>query len=252
MNFDYLIRDLMVGFLVFARVGTFIVFMPVINFIKLPPMIRVFLGLSLTICLMNIIHVSISNEYLQENYLNMMAVEVANGAALTTGALMAFSTFKLAGRIIDFQMGLSVANLIDPVTKSQTSIIGTVLYMLGSIIFILEGGFGIVLRVLAGSLTTNPVGGMDLISEPESLLVSFGMMYSLAIVLVAPVIVSLFMVDTIMAFSARFMPQMNIFIISIPAKIIIGIFCLSMSVRWMMPAIERLFEGLLDYWGRFI
>ena len=248
MDISVATNTILVTALVFIRISTFFLLLPVINFIKLPVVIRILLALAMSLFLKeNFVDagVKITTDY---DFIVMIVSEVINGASLAFGVFIAFATFQFAGRIIDFQMGLAVANQIDPITNAQAPLVGTLLFLLGSLVFILEGGISIFIKVLALSLQTYPPGIMFSALSYEALVSSVGVMFSLSIVLISPVIVTLFLIDIAMAFSARFMTQMNVFILSLPLKVAVGFCVLAMVVTWMRPIMERIFNIMLTYW----
>lgn len=239
---------MLVTVLVFVRISTFFVLLPVINFIKLPVVIRILLALIMSLFLkVNFVEAGIKIET-DYAFIGMIVNEVINGASLAFGVFIAFATFQFAGRVIDFQMGLAVANQIDPITHAQSPLVGTLLFLLGSLVFILEGGISIFVKVLALSLQTYPPGVFFSALSYEAIVTSVGVMFSLSIVLISPIIVTLFLIDIAMAFSARFMPQMNVFILSLPLKVAVGFCVLAMVVTWMKPIMERIFNIMMTYW----
>lgn len=238
--------------LVFSRVSALFLMTPVLNFTRLPVMVRVLLAMALSIWLVQVTGLgagmALSPRVLNDSFLLLIVGEVLNGAAMAFGLLFAFAAFQFAGRVIDYQIGLAVANQIDPVTNAQAPLVGTVLGMMGAIYFIVSGGFGIVLTALKDNLLSYPPGQMGFFNAVEPMLVSFGMMFTLAVLLIAPIIVVLFLVDITMAFSARFMPQMNVFILSIPLKVFIGFVMLALSAVSIAPVLTRIFQEMILYW----
>lgn len=248
MDISIATSTILITVLVFVRISTFFILLPVINFIKLPVVIRILLALIMSLFLkINFVEsgIKVETDYA---FIGMIVSEVVNGASLAFGVFIAFATFQFAGRIIDFQMGLAVANQIDPITNAQAPLVGTLLFLLGSLVFILEGGISVFIKVLALSLQTYPPGILFSGLSYEAVVSSVGMMFSLSIVLISPIIVTLFLIDIAMAFSARFMPQMNVFILSLPLKVAVGFCVLAMMVTWMKPVMERIFDIMMTYW----
>jgi flagellar biosynthetic protein FliR len=66
--------------------------------------------------------------------------------------------------------------------------------------------------------------------------------------LAAPVVFVVLMVDIAMAVMARTMPQMNVFIVSLPLKIVAGLVTLTISLHYLNPIMTRIFEALFNYW----
>jgi flagellar biosynthetic protein FliR len=77
----------------------------------------------------------------------------------------------------------------------------------------------------------------------------FGLMFSLGFILVSPLVVILLLLDVAMAIAARTMPQMNIFMLSMPIKIAIGLSMLAISAPHLKNIFQRVFESIFEYWS---
>jgi len=62
----------------------------------------------------------------------------------------------------------------------------------------------------------------------------------------------LLLLDLALAVVARTMPQLNVFIVSLPLKIFVGLVVLALSARYMLPAMRRTFDTLPGYWDRLL
>jgi flagellar biosynthesis protein FliR len=76
----------------------------------------------------------------------------------------------------------------------------------------------------------------------------FGLMFSLGTVLVAPVVAVLLLLDAGLAMAAKTMPQMNVFMISIPVKIVVGLLMLAALAPFLSGILRRIFESIFTYW----
>jgi flagellar biosynthetic protein FliR len=65
-----------------------------------------------------------------------MGGEVIIGAAIGFAARIVFAAVQMAGEIIGIQMGVSIANIIDPITSTQVSIVAEFLYLIALLIFL--------------------------------------------------------------------------------------------------------------------
>jgi flagellar biosynthetic protein FliR len=153
---------------------------------------------------------------------------------------------------MDLQMGFGVASLIDPATRTQSPLLGTLLNLVALAVFFAVDGHHLVIRGLAYSLVQLPPGSSLAALEPAAVVAQFGAMFVFAVALAAPVIFVLLLVDVALAVMARTMPQMNVFIVSLPLKIMVGLLVLVMSMQYMGPVMERVFEGMFDYWQRVL
>ena len=176
------------------------------------------------------------------------ARELVLGALLAFGLFTAFAAFQLAGRVMDLQMGFGVATLIDPATRTQSPLLGTALNLIAVAVFFAIDGHHLLIRGLAFSLSHLPPGMPMPAFEPAAVVAQFGGMFIYAVALAAPVMIVLLMVDIAMAVLARTMPQVNVFIVSLPLKVMVGLLVLVASMRVMGPLMTRIFEKLFQYW----
>lgn len=182
----------------------------------------------------------------------LMLAELVLGGLLAFGMLAAFSAFLLGGRIVDFQMGFGVAGLIDPATRTQAPLMGSILHLIAIMVFYTLDGHHYMLRGLAFSVEKIPPGVW--IGElPISLVIAhFGAMFSFAIAIVAPIIFSILLLDVGLAVMARTMPQMNVFIVSLPLKIFTGLSVAALSMNMMAPLMGKIFEEIFIFWTNII
>jgi flagellar biosynthesis protein FliR len=178
--------------------------------------------------------------------------EMLLGGLLGFGMVAAFAAFLLGGRIVDFQMGFGVAGLIDPATKAQAPMIGTILNLIAIMVFYALDGHHYLLRGLAFSVEKIPPGAWLGGFDASVVIAHFGSMFVFAIAIVAPVIFSILLLDVGLAIMARTMPQMNVFIVSLPLKIFTGLSVAALSMHSMRPLMEKIFETIFLFWQNIL
>jgi len=129
------------------------------------------------------------------------------------------------------QLGFGVAALIDPATKAQVPLLGTLLYMAAVIGFFAIDGHHLVLRALSYSLQHLPPGTPYSAINIGAAVDTIRCDVLLAVAISAPVIFLLLLVDAALAVMARSMPQMNVFFLSLPLKILVGLLALVLVDR---------------------
>lgn len=174
--------------------------------------------------------------------------ELVVGAALAFGLAAAFAAFLFGGRLLDLQFGFGIANLIDPVTRTQAPLLGIGLSMLAVTVFFLVGGHHLLIRALAFSLEQFPPGRSIAELNFAAVAGQAGVMFTLGLMLVAPAVFAVLLLDIGFALVARTMPQMNVFIIAIPFKIALGILVLALSMSYIGTAMGKVFESVFRYW----
>jgi flagellar biosynthetic protein FliR len=180
------------------------------------------------------------------------ATELVLGAALAFGLAAAFAAFLFAGRLLDLQFGFGIATLVDPSTRAQAPLLGTALHLLAVVLFFVLDGHHMLLRALAFSLERFPPGGSLAALQPEAVAVQFGVVFSAGLAVAAPALLAVLLLDVAFAVASRTMPQMNVFIISIPFKIALGLAMLALSLPFLAPAMRTAFESVFRYWDALL
>jgi flagellar biosynthetic protein FliR len=180
------------------------------------------------------------------------AAEIVVGAALAFGLAAAFAAFLVAGRLLDFQLGFSLASLIDPVTRTQAPLLGTGLNLLAVTVFFAVDGHHLLIRALAFSLEHFPPGRFPGELNFAAVVAQFGAMFTLGLALAAPVLFAVLLLDLAFALASRSMPQMNVFIIAIPFKIVLGLLVLAATLRYFGGTMLKVFESVFRYWNALL
>jgi flagellar biosynthetic protein FliR len=235
------------------RVGAVFVLTPLMTFSRTPANFRILFVVALSALLIagSLSPVGAAPMLLPE-LLAAAVGELLCGAVLAFGLLTGFAAFQLAGRLLDLQLGFGVAALIDPTTRTQVPLLGTLLFMAAVIAFFAIDGHHMVIRALAYSFQRFPPGSAPSALDGAAIVAQFGAMFSFAAAIAAPVVLVLLLVDTALAVMARTMPQMNVFFLSLPLKILVGLLILVLSVRYMGPVTLRIFESVIRYFEQVL
>lgn len=181
--------------------------------------------------------------------LEAAAGELMIGAALAFGLACVFGAFQFGGRLLDLQIGFGVATLFDPTTRTQAPLIGTALNLLALTVFFTIDGHHMIVRAVAESVERIPPGAAAPSQlDVQVLVAQFGTMFTHGLAAVAPAVFALLLLDVALAVVARTMPQMNIFIVAMPLKVVVGLAMLALSLGTLAPLLQRVFAGLPVYW----
>jgi len=178
--------------------------------------------------------------------------ELVVGGTLAFGVFAAFGAFSLAGKILDVQSGFGIGTVYDPVTRAGAPLFATMLNMLGAVMFFAMDGHHAFLRGLAFSLEQVPPGTGFGTMPVDAVLRQFGLMFSLGVSLIIPVMLILLLTETALAFVSRVLPQMNVFVVGVPVKIVVGTAVLALTVGTMGPSMGRVYASIFDYWQKVL
>jgi flagellar biosynthetic protein FliR len=176
--------------------------------------------------------------------------EVALGATLGLGILMAFSGFDVAGRLLDVQIGFGMAQVIDPVTRRQVPVLSSIFGAFGLLLFFLVDGHHVLLRGIGLSLERFPIGrAWSLAGMAQPLLQQAAGLFALGFALAAPVVLSLLLLEFALGVVSRNLPQANMFALGIPVKIVAGLLALSIWAGGMGAVMLRVYGDIYRTWA---
>ena len=155
------------------------------------------------------------------------------------------SAVNMAGKIMDMQVGFAVVSMMDPTTQQQTGLIGTFLYNLTLIYFVVTNGHHVILSALAESFRIIPLDSMvwndslpQLINDLTAGIFTNGMKIAM------PVTFAILLTNVGMGILARTMPQMNIFVVGIPMHLMIGTSMISMILPFYLLFLDVVFNEI--------
>jgi flagellar biosynthetic protein FliR len=174
--------------------------------------------------------------------------ELLVGALMAFGLHCAFGAFQFGGRLLDLQMGFGVATLINPSSEEQDPLLGTALLLAGLMTFYLVDGHLWLVRSFVASYEWFPMGALPEELHLDVVVAQFGLMFTMGTVLVAPIVAALLLIDIGLAMAAKTMPQLNVFMLSIPVKIAVGLALFAALVPYIGWLVGQVPESVFDYW----
>lgn len=216
---------------------------------RLPGRVRVFAALGLSATLVSAL--GLATVELPRSVLTfglLAASEALVGLILAFGFYAAFGSIMVAGKLLDFQAGFGAAQILNPTTNAANPLFGTVLSLFAVVIFFTSDAYLVAIRGLAWSLEALPPGSGVFPDALGVIVGQFGVTYLYGIIIAAPVIGALLLLDTGIAVLGRSMPQMNVYFLFLPLKIFAALALVMVALRYLTPVLEQLFLGVFRYW----
>jgi flagellar biosynthetic protein FliR len=246
-------RWMLAVFCTAIRLGVLLLLSPVFASLGGLVTVRVLLTLSLSVLLVSGLHTALPAAVTDIVPLVLLALaELVTGLTLAFGVFAAFGAFALAGKILDVQSGLGLGSVYDPVTRGGAPMFATMLNMLAVVVFFGLDAHHALLRGFAFSLQQVPPGSGFRAVDVEPVLRQFGLMFSLGVALIIPVMLCLLLTETGLAVVSRVLPQMNVFVVGVPAKIVVGLVLFAMMVGTLQPMMGRIFGAIFIYWEQVL
>jgi flagellar biosynthetic protein FliR len=233
--------QLVLFMLLFLRTTSAIVLAPVMGHVAVPVQTKVGLGVFMAIVLYPLMTARGIQVDLALGPLAVLAIqEVVTGLAIGFASGLIFAGAQVAGELIGFDLGLSLATTFDPESGSS-NIIGSFLYLTMLLVFLLLNGPQFILQALVMSYDAVPLGGLAVTAGTlDQFVRASGLVFVVGMKCAAPVVVASFLLNLALAVLARVAPQVNVFIISFPIKIGVGVLVLVAAAPILVYAFKQL------------
>ncbi len=230
--------------LILTRVSGVLVTAPILASRNIPPKAKIGLAFFTSLILFPFIGTPEIPEQLI-HYALLIGKELLVGLTIGYIANLMFIGILIAAKVIDFQMGFAIANVVDPLTNVQVSVTGQFQYILAMLFFLIINGHHHLFSALARSFEVVPLTTFEisphLIGNINQL---FSETFVIGIKIGAPVMGALLMASLILGIIARTMPQMNVFIVGIPLKIGVGFAILIITLPFFFLFLNRIIQTI--------
>ncbi|MCJ2186974.1 flagellar biosynthetic protein FliR [Novosphingobium beihaiensis] len=218
------------------RVAPTLSFAQPFTLLRLPPLIRVAMGLGLSLAMVSTFPTQTVDRLAGRNVLTIAAGELLIGLTVALSLSLAFASILWAGRALDIQAGFGLATLADPTTSAQLPLAGTILAYAGAAVFFATGAQYDLVSLWAASIERLPMGyaagRLDLAALAEHM----GSTFTLALGLIGVAVLVIFLMDLAIAFMSRTLPQMNVLLFGFQVK--------AMAMLILLPVCLALAGGL--------
>jgi flagellar biosynthesis protein FliR len=149
-------------------------------------------------------------------------------------------------------MGLSLGAVFDPVGGEASTPFEPLFAVLAGLLFLALNLHLAVVRILAESFTALPIGG----ALPTGLLGAFASLIAIALELAIrvamPLALILLLAELSVALISRAIPQVNVFFLGLPVKILLGIALVAFSLPGLLNGFGGVFNTLIEGTGRAV
>lgn len=219
---------------------------PILGSRNIPVLFKIGLALSVSIILLPILNLE-PFPYFSEPIPFAIGIvrEIMLGIIIGLSVNLIFAGIQLAGQLTGYQMGFAIANVMDPLTGRQSSIFAGVLNIGALLLFLAFNAHHWFLRSLTESFKLVPLFNFHVSGSLTEHFIRIGAnMFIVAIKVAAPVMAALLLTSVALGIVARTVPRMNIFLVAMPLKIVLGIMFISFSLPYLASFLRITFNGL--------
>ncbi len=236
---ESLLQHLAVGqvyafMLVFVRVGTAMMIMPGIGDGFVPERVRLLFGLAFSAVLTPLLASHLPEfSVAGVAYTALLLGEFVIGASIGTNARIFMAALDTAGMLMSTQMSLANAQIFNPAFATQGSIMGAFLSITGALLLFVTNMHHVLLAALVDSYVTFPPGMMEAGFSgdmADAIAKAVTNAFAIGFHMAMPFIITTSMIYVAMGILSRLMPQLQVFMLSIPLQIMLGMLTFVLTV----------------------
>lgn len=234
------------GLIVFARMLGFIVLAPVFSRKEIPVLVKVGFVFLLTISMTSVLNPPAPPVH--NSLILSIVLNISVGAMIGYMARLILIAIEAGADMINMQMGLSSAMVLDPTTQSQISILEKLFAVFGILIFIQLGGIYWLFQAMERSFSLFPIYATSIplakIVNMQYLIQMTSNVLFMGLQIASPILLATLAQDIILGIISKTAPQVNVFQLSFLFKPVLG----AAIMVWILPMLVNVIS---DYFLSF-
>ncbi|MBQ3545075.1 MAG: flagellar biosynthetic protein FliR [Lachnospiraceae bacterium] len=233
--------------LILVRITAFMTTSPIFGDRAIPAKVKISISIWVTI-LMYYIMPEVAVEYATIIDFSILVVkEAITGLLIGFAAYICNTIIHFSGKIIDMEIGLSMAQVFDPSTNTSTGLTGSLYSYLLMLLMIVSNMHIFLINAIVDSYKLIPIGGVSMGSTMYDTVLGF--MTNFIVIgfrIVLPVFAAILLLNCILGIMARVAPQMNMFAVGIQLKVMVGLFVIFVTISILPTLANFIFELMQD------
>jgi len=244
-SFTY--SDLEYFLLVLTRMSCFTFVAPFFSTNSVPRRVKAGLSFFLAFMVYNSLTPHVMPEYnTLFSYATLVIKEAITGLLIGYGANICNSIVLFAGKIADMEIGLSMMQLMDPLTRESTGFTGSIYEYGVLLMMMINGMIYYFIRAIVETYRIIPIGMAKFSSEKIVSIVTrfMGDYILIAFRLCLPVVASIMILNAVLGILVKASPQINMFSVGMHFKLLVGLSVLFLTISILPSASEYIFKEM--------
>ncbi|SFX22412.1 flagellar biosynthetic protein FliR [Marinospirillum alkaliphilum] len=231
----------------FFRIGAFFMAAPIFGANMVPAPVRIGLSFFLTLMILPLLPpVPVMDGLSPQTWL-LVAQQIIIGISLGFMVQLLFQVFVVFGQIVAMQIGMGMAQMADPSSGINVTVLSQYTLIMTNLVFLAAGGHLVIIYTLAESFTIIPVGLEGLNRERAWLIAAQGgWLFAGALLMALPIIIAKLVVNIALGVVTRAAPQLNIFVIGFPVMMMLGLLELWVWTTEYLFHFDRMSRDVFD------
>lgn len=231
-----------------TRIGGLLMSAPLLSR-QVPPRVRLMLALAVTVVLAPLLPAGPALEMFSSAWMLTLMQQLLIGIVMGFVLQLVFEAVMLGGEMIAFSMGLSFAQVTDPVRNAGAPLTGQLLILFASLLFLSMSGHLLMFEMIAKSFHTLPVAPLGIGPDQLMQVVLWGSeIFSGGMRIALPAVISLLLVNLAFGVISRAAPALNIQSVGFPLSLLAGLLLLQLT----LPNLHAVFVDQINLAWEFI
>lgn len=227
--------------LLLARILSFMAFMPIVGDKSVNPTIRIAISFYITVFLFPLVdHTNLA--VTQDTFILALFSEITLGAIASLLIKIVFLAVQIAGDLLGYATGLSMANMFDPATGTQQGVISRLLYYIVLVVYLESGMYEVTLYMLGTSFDSISLGTFNIYDYNGMMFAvhEIKTMFAFAFSFAFPLFFVAFVMDIYYGYGTKSMPSFSPFVITFQIKF-------TLIFIFMMLGLEMFTNAFTEY-----
>lgn len=244
----FTVENLEFYLLVLVRVSALVMTAPFFSYNTIPMRVRAAMSVFLSLICISITPVITLHYVGVVGYAVLILKEMLLGITLGLMCTMCFQIVSFAGQLMDMEMGLSMASMFDPMTNSQISVTGNLYNYTLLLMMVVTNMHYYIIRAICDSFSYFNVGkAVFPMANLKNIVVDFiGNYLVIAVRIVLPVFCCMLLINVILGVLAKVAPQMNMFVVGMQIKIMVGLVVLVLVIQSFPTVADYIFGEMRE------
>ncbi|MEY8323318.1 flagellar biosynthetic protein FliR [bacterium 1xD8-48] len=254
LEYGFTYGDLEYFLLIFIRVASFVFIAPFFSMSNTPKNVRVALSFFVAFLLYQSMP---RQEVVYDSLIGYTIVilkEVITGLLIGFAANLCSTIVAFAGQIASMEMGLSMASMMDPTTRENTTVTGVYYNYIILLLLMSSGMHRYFLKALAETYILIPVNGAVL--NHEKLLNAMIEFLSDYIIIgfriCLPIFAVMVILNAVLGVLAKVSPQLNMFAVGMQMKVLVGLAILLVTASMLPDAANFIYDQMRRMVATFV
>jgi flagellar biosynthesis protein FliR len=225
--------------LVLCRVGGLFVLAPGFSAAMIPKRIKLMLAMAISLALVPLAMHGQRVPLNAGDFSMLILKELLVGLVFAFPMALVGAAVQAGASVLDTLIGFSFASILDPLNNQQTAVMGQFYTLFAIMVLLMSGGDHIMIEGIGASYHALPMNAYPHIGAVTAgALSAFAQVWAIGLEIAAPAMVALIITDAAIGLVSRAVPQMNVFVVGLPAKILVGMTVITATLPFVSNEIQ--------------